>query len=275
MKRREVGMGRAFEDSAFRAFLLSDTLAARAPVLAATVADWRQADLNAAARLALAYLPVGPHLRATLYPVIKPRPNSFVFEVDSDPALFMYVDPEVPRAKMENTLAHELHHIGFASACHEDSDSSLPEGVRVAARWAGAFGEGIAMLAAAGGPDVHPHAVSSPEERARWDRDVANVEPDLRRVESFFSDVIDGRLAAPGSVQSAGMAFFGEQGPWYTVCWTMAATIERVYGRRRLVAEMCDSPRLLATYNAAARERNAMGDSLPLWSSALLAKLGL
>ena len=49
----------------------------------------------------------------------------------------------------------------------------------------GAFGEGFAMLAAAGGPDVHPHAVSSPEERARWDKDMLNFNDDLKKVECF------------------------------------------------------------------------------------------
>jgi hypothetical protein len=50
----------------------------------------------------------------------------------------------------------------------------------------GAFGEGFAVLAAAGGPDVHPHAVSSPDERARWDKDMLNFNEDLKKVETFF-----------------------------------------------------------------------------------------
>jgi hypothetical protein len=49
--------------------------------------------------------------------------------------------------------------------------------------WIGGFGEGFAMLAAAGGPDVHPHAVSASDERARWDKDVANFNDDLKNVQ--------------------------------------------------------------------------------------------
>ena len=49
------------------------------------------------------------------------------------------------------------------------------------------MGEGFAMLAAAGGPDIHPHAVSDAKERARWDHDLANFNEDLKKVESFFS----------------------------------------------------------------------------------------
>ena len=272
LRQREHALGRAFEDVTVQAFLAEDSVVAQAPALAAAVADWQRADLRGAARRALAYLPVGTRLRATVYPVIKPQPNSFVFDVEADPAIFLYVDPEVPRAKLENTVAHELHHIGYAAACEGPGDGG--ERVRTAVTWAGAFGEGLAMLAAAGGPDVHPHAVSGAEERARWDRDVANVEADLRRAEAFFLDVLDERLADPDSVRGAAMSFFGVQGPWYTVGWTMAATVERAYGRDRLVDVLCDPRRLMATHNAAAEAENALGARLPTWSPSLLRRLG-
>jgi len=66
---------------------------------------------------------------------------------------------------------------GFVSVCSAQTPSPSAVNVRVVtdqaeASWIGAFGEGFAMLAAAGGPAIHPHAVSSPEERARWDKDV-------------------------------------------------------------------------------------------------------
>jgi hypothetical protein len=272
LQQRERSMGREFEDSAFREFLLSEPVVASAPELAAAAADWRQADLIGAAGRALAYLPAGTQLRATLYPAIKPQPNSFVFEVESDPAIFIHLDPAVPRAKLENTLAHELHHIGYAAAC-EAPDSALPDRVGTAVRWAGAFGEGLAMLAAAGSPEVHPHAASPAEERARWDRDVANGEADLRRVEAFLLDVVEGRLSEPDAVRAAAMELVGVQGPWYTVGWKMAVTIEESFGRQRLIEVICDPRRLMATYNAAAQERNRAGGELPLWSESLLALL--
>ncbi len=161
---RERAMGRDFEESAFREFLLSGSLLGDLATLSATVASWREADLGASARLALGYLPPGTRLSARLYPVIKPRPNSFVFTGASPPGIFMYVDPAIPRAKLENTLAHELHHIGLSSACEGKPDADRPERVTVAATWTSAFGEGLAMLAAAGGPEIHPHAVSAPDE---------------------------------------------------------------------------------------------------------------
>jgi len=275
LKQREESMGRAFSDSAFRTFLLADSVVAKAPRLRETLESWRATDLEGAARLARAYLPAGSRLAAALYPVIKPLPNSFVFEAKSRPAIFMYVDPEVSRVRLENTLAHELHHIGLASACAGAEEEASSEAVRTALLWASAFSEGVAVLAAAGGPEVHPHAVGTAQERERWDRDAGRVPEDLPRLEAFLLDVVDGRLASPDSVRAMGMSFFGYQGPWYTVGWTMAATIERAFGRERLVAGLCDTRRLFADYDAAARLIDASGETLPRWSPELLAKLAI
>src|ERR1051325_180423 len=255
LKKRETSMQRSFEDADFKTFLLSDALAQRAPALAETLARWKSADVNAAARLALAYLPKDAQIRAKIYPVIKPRENSFVFEVKEDPAIFLYLDPAVSREKFTNTLAHELHHIGYGSSCSGKSTSDqiakLPADVQTALKWISAFGEGFAMLAAAGGPDVHPHAVSGADERARWDKDVANFDADLKKVEQFFLDVVAGKLSEE-EIDKIGFSFFGEQGPWYTVGWKMSVVIEKTYGRERLIESFCDPRKLLATYNEAA-----------------------
>src|SRR5262249_40294734 len=154
---------------------------------------------------------------------------SFVFDIPADPAIFIYLDPDQTRAQLENTLAHELHHIGYGTAdppkAVADEIAKRPKADQDALNWVGAFGEGFAMLAAAGGPRVHPHAVSKPEDRARWDHDVANFDADLRTVEAFFRDVLAGRLTDDQQGERAG-AFFGIQGPWYTVGWRMCVTIE-------------------------------------------------
>jgi hypothetical protein len=70
------------------------------------------------------------------------------------------------------------------------------------------------------------------------------------------------------------MTFFGVQGPWYTLGWTMATSVERVFGRRRLIEDMCDPRRLMRDYDAAAEAIAARGGRrLPLWSTTLLDRL--
>jgi hypothetical protein len=267
---RETAMGREFGDSRFRAFMTSDTLLPRAPALRRTLREWRTARLDEAGRKALAYLPGGTPIRAKVYLLIKPGTNSFVFEPATDPAIMLYLDPTRTRAQLENTVAHELHHIGYAAACATTPDAYPDPAVSTARQWLGAFGEGVAMLAAAGGPDVHPHATSPAEDRARWDRDVANAPADLRRVEAFLLDVLDRRVTDPDSIGRVGMSFFGVQGPWYTLGWVMASTVERTSGRAALVNVLCDPADLLGVYNAGARQGE---EALPLWSDSVLARL--
>ena len=280
LARRERAMGRSFTDSAFRRFLESDTLAARRPSLETTLASWKRADVASAARKAAAYLPAGTPLRALLLPLIKPQTNSFVFDVGTDSAaIFLYLDPSVTRAQLEVTLAHELHHIGYAVACEAGDDTrTLTEPQRTALTWLGAFGEGVAVLAAAGGPDVHPHASSDSADRARWDRDYQQVAADFPRVEAFFLDILAGRLAQPDEVRRRAMTFFGDaQGPWYTIGYSMAATIERMDGLEALVISLCNGRELLRRYNAAAVRTNARPSAsarLPIWSEELIAGLG-
>jgi hypothetical protein len=126
------------------------------------------------------------------------------------------------------------------------------------------------MLAAAGGPNIHPHAVSDAEERARWDHDMANFNEDLKKVESFFLDVANNRLTDE-QISATASSFFGVQGPWYTVGWKMAVTIEKTYGRAKLIDCFCDHRKLLATYNrAAARHNRKSREHLATWSAEII-----
>ena len=134
----------------------------------------------------------------------------------------------------------------------------------------GAFGEGFAMLAAAGSPNVHPHAVSNIDERERWDKDMANFNDDLKKVESFFVDVLDNRLTED-QIGKTYFSFFGTQGPWYTVGWKMSALIEKTYGRAKLIECICDQRKLLPTYNKSAVKYNRRArEPLALWSESLI-----
>ncbi len=277
LKKRETAMRRSFADADFRTFVLSDSLAERAPALAETLARWKSANAGRSANLALAYLPKQARIRAKIYPVIKPRENSFVFDLNTDPAIFLFLDPTMSKEKFENYLAHELHHVGYGTACPteraKEEIARLPQNVQTVIKYLGAFGEGFAMLAAAGGPDVHPHAVGNATDHARWDRDVANFDNDLKTVEKFFLDVLAERLSET-QISEAISTFFGEQGAWYTVGWKMCVLIEKRFGRRTLIEVMCDQRKLLPTYNRAAAIFNRTARKpLPLWSPALIAAL--
>ncbi len=274
LKRRELGMKRSFEDADFKAFVLSDALLERASALAETLEKWKRAEMTDAARLALAYLPKDARISAKIYPVIKPRENSFVYDIDTDPAIFLYLDPQKTKEKFESDVAHEMHHIGYGTACPSKQTSGeialLPKNAQTVLTWLGAFGEGFAMLAAAGGAHVHPHAVSDGEERARWDKDIRNFNDDLKRVERFFLDVLENRVTGD-DVEKTARSFYGVQGPWYTVGWKMAVTIEKTYGRRKLIECMCDGRKLLRTYNKAAAKHNRKSrEPLILWSASVI-----
>jgi hypothetical protein len=265
--RREQSLRRPLDEAKFKAFVLGEELLTQAAALRETLARWKDLDVASAGRKALAYLPDGARIQARIYPVIKPASNSFVFEGN---AIFLFLDPRQPPEGVENILVHELHHIGYGSAFPEASAraaiQALPEGTRQAYDWISAFGEGFAMLAAAGGPEVHPRSSSPPADRARWDRDVARFDQDLRQVEAFLLAVAQGHLRGEAA-QTEGMAFFGIQGPWYTVGWRMAVTIERAFGRPMLLNCMRDPRLLLPTFNRAVQ---AQHESLSLWSPELI-----
>ncbi len=277
LKQREHSMTRSFEDEDFKTFVLSEGLAQRRKALAETLSTWKETEVEKIAALPLAYLPPSAQIRAAIYPVIKPRDNSFVFDLSGNPAIFLYLDPANTRAVFENKFAHELHHIGYGTACptaaaREALTRSSPNSQK-ALKWVGAFGEGFAMLAAAGGVDNHPHSVSSDEDKARWNKDVSNFNNDLKTVEKFFLDLLNGKLPEEEETKT-GYSFFGIQGPWYTVGWQMAVVIEKTYGRPTLIESFCDQRKLLPTYNNAVKKYNRKERTqLESWSTKLLKRL--
>ncbi|HUO15377.1 MAG TPA: DUF5700 domain-containing putative Zn-dependent protease, partial [Verrucomicrobiae bacterium] len=248
LKKREAGLHRDFTDDDFKNFVLSAELLAKRTALRETLEAWKQKDLVASARRDLSYLPDQAVIKAKIFPVIKPKTNSFVFETQTDPTIFLYLDPAESAAAFENTVAHELHHIGFASvgSLADARLKDLPANVQPAVEWMGAFGEGFAMLAAAGGPDVDPQATSSAKDQARWNHDMANFNQDLESLQEFFLDVISGSLATKEKIDEKAYTFFGVQGPWYTVGYKMAVLVEKRYGRKVLIDCMLDPRELLA-----------------------------
>lgn len=274
LKQREASMGRAFTDGEFLEFVMSDELLENAYDLLDTLDMWKSADLSESVRRAKAYLPDRANICATIYPVIKPKTNSFVFDLDTDPAIFLYLDPNLDSDRFINTLAHELHHVGYASierVWQECSEwNALPEAQRNSIEWLTALGEGLAMLAAAGGPGVHPHADSPVEDRQRWDADLEKFDQDLTRLNGFLLEVLKGVLRGEAAMKT-GFEFFGVQGPWYTVGWQMAVLIERYSGRQKVIESFCNPWRLLPAFNHAAHQyyREA-ATPLAMWSDDLV-----
>lgn len=255
---REHSMNRKFDEETFRAFVMSDELLGRREMLARTLGSWKQADLSRAEARAAAYLPAGTRISAKVYPSIKPATNSFVFDLPKDPAIFLYLDDE-PRERFETTVAHELHHVGYASGCGGGNASDL-------VKWLGGFGEGFAVLASGGDRDPQRH--SEEEVRVAWDEGSKHFEENFRTVEAFLLDVHAGKLTKEEQGKRA-RELYGLVGPWYTVGWRIGTTIEQTLGRDALVAAICDRSKLIATYNRAAdawAERT--GERLPKFSDA-------
>jgi hypothetical protein len=269
LKKREEAIKKPFTDAGFKSFVLSDSLERKRQILGKTLEKWKSAEILNAAGKTMAYLPEGSSIKAKIYIEIKPKSNSFVFDMEKDPAIFLYLNPDVSKEKFENTLSHELHHIGMAQNCDkafELSIAALPENVKNTIRWIGAFGEGYAMIAAAGGPDTAPHAVSSQSEKDRWQNDMLNFNRDLKKVEAFLKDIISEKLKGE-QITDKGMEFFGIQGPWYTVGWKMSMVIEKTDGHEKLLECICNPRLLLPVYNSAVPEYNRRyNENLIMWS---------
>jgi hypothetical protein len=278
LKAREASMGRSFTDDQFKAFLSSSDALAQLGTWKRTVAGMKSADMSAIGGHVLDWLPAGATLRAKVFPEIKPQPNSFVWkERPSDsPAIFLAVQKQ-SRDSFENTVAHELHHIGLNSleARQDALQAGLPKQVRLAVKWMGAFGEGEAMLAAAGSTDRHPHWEDDAIARARWDSDFMHFNADLKSVEALLLDILDGKLTTDAEIQKRAAPFWGYQGAWYTVGYEMAALVDKRFGRKSFDECLLDPRLLLLRYNQVAKEANANGASLETWSPDLLEKLQL
>lgn len=274
LKRRDESFGAKDYDRDIKTYLSSPAVVEQWKVLCETLETWIGLDVRKPAESALAYLPDESRIKAKVYPVVKKQSNSFVYKLDTDPAIFLYLDPTINAAQLENILAHELHHVGVAASSGEpDSLSRLPAAVARLIPYLGGFMEGVAMLAAAGGPVAHPHSASNVDDRKRWDRDLTNFNQDLKILEHFFADVLSGRLTDEETTKTA-MSFFGIQGPWYTVGWQMAVIVEKHFGREAVIQSIIDPRILLSRYNQALVEHNRSAVMrLTSWSQEFLDSL--
>jgi hypothetical protein len=151
---------------------------------------------------------------------------------------------------------------------------AAPEPKQALLNWIGAFGEGEAVLAAAGSSDRHPMEDFSPADRARWDQDMKYVGQELSQLDQFFRDILRGGFRDRQTIDHVAFTFFGYRGPWYLVGYKMAVTVEKQFGREELRKGMTDPRQLLIKYNEAATKLNETAvDKLPLWSDEVIAVL--
>lgn len=276
LKAREAAMGRVFTDEAFKHFLIQPATVARRAEWRNTLAIFEKANMTALGMGVLSWLPPGATIHARVFPEIKPLHNSFVWaKPGQSPAIFLYLE-EQSQDKFENTVAHECHHIGLNSLekQQEAIEAGLSLRVKKAVEWIGGFGEGEAMLAAAGSADRHPHWEEDGVARARWDGDMMHFNTDLQAVQQLLFDILNGKLTSDAEIQDRAAPFWGDvQGAWYTVGYEMAALVEKQYGRSAFNACLLDPRKLLVLYNGIAEQANAKGATLATWSPELLAKL--
>ncbi len=276
LKPAQSSRGQPFTDEEFTKFVA--TLDASREQLRQILRQWQSVDLQAVVQRSLAYLPPQATIRADVYFVIKPQGNSSAFEPDAPaPAIFLDVNPKTKTLEeQENTFAHEAHHLGLASVqdVYKREISSLPENARQAAWWMGNFREGMAVLAAAASPDVHPQLDLPECYRLAWDLEAERFAAHLNELNQFFLDTIHGDLRNEAVLHEA-RTFFGYSGSWYTVGYRMAVTIEREFGRPALVRTYVDPRQFVARYNEAAEAENAKnGGNLPLFSAEILKAVG-
>jgi hypothetical protein len=275
LKDRETSIGKPFTEDEFRAFLISPEALKQETVWRVALVDMKRADLTAIGKQDLEWLPSDATIHARVFPEIKPLPNSFVWgEPGESPAIFLSLKRQ-STVQFENIVAHECHHIGLASLQAQGAalEAGMSASQKAALEWLGGFGEGEAMLAAAGSADRHPHWEDDAVARARWDSDMLNFNRDLLSVQSFITDILDDHLKTEESIQKRAAPFWGYQGAWYTVGYEMAALVEKQYGRTVLKQCLLDPRVLLAKYNDIAEEANKQGANLATWSPNLLYRL--
>jgi hypothetical protein len=88
-------------------------------------------------------------------------------------------------------------------------------------------------------------------------------------VNQFFIDIIRGDLRNDAVAHEAS-TFYGYRGPWYTVGYLMATTIEKQFGRAALVETLKDPRLFVGRHNEAARRSEKGGLDLPVFSPEVL-----
>jgi len=273
LKKRELNMGNAFNDEDFQIFIKSLINTKTVGSYQLTFERFQAIDLNGIQQKVMAYLPKHATFNTTIIPIIKSQKNSFVHQMEGESCLFIYLAPACLKAKLENTLIHELHHIGLDSVYDPSKYSGLETKTQKLIEWTNAFGEGFAMLAAAGGPQNHPVPFDEQNRRV-WNENSRHVEIDFEKIQCFLIHILEGQFEDEQALIAKGMELMmnnGGQGSWYTVGWKISIIIEEIFGRQTLIDCMEDLRKLYIHYNKGVKVYNSKyGLSLPSWHDKII-----
>ncbi len=275
LKKRELEMGNSFSDKAFHQFIQSQANKAVVHSYKTTLQHFKDIDLLDIQKKVLNYLPKRAHFNTIIIPVIKPKKNSFVHRIEGESYLFIYLEPDCEKEKLENVFIHELHHIGLDSVYDPKKYESLDKNTKKLIEWTNAFGEGFAMLAAVGGPQYHPVPFDETAKEV-WDANIKNFEVDFNKIQRFLFHIIDGHFEDEKTLMNKGMELMmnnGGRGSWYTVGWKISVIIEEILGRKALINCMEDLRKFYKNFNKAVVFYNQKyGSQWPSWDEKIVSR---
>ena len=273
LKKREQEMESPFTDNEFQNFIQSQANKICVHSYKNSFQHFKDIDLLDIQKKVMKYLPKKAFFNTTIIPVIKPKKNSFVHRIEGESYLFISLEKDCSKAKLENKLIHELHHIGLDSVYDPKKYQSLDKNSQKMIEWTNAFGEGFAMLAAVGGPQYHPVPF---DEKAKevWDEKIKNFEVDFKKIQKFLFHILDGQFEDEKTLLKKGMELMmnnGGQGSWYTVGWKLSVIIEEILSRQALIDCMEDLRNVYLNYNKAVEiYNNKHGLKLPFWDEKII-----
>ena len=277
LKAREASMKRSFEDEAFKSFVLSPELGPQTATLETDARPMVKGRHGSARE---------KRSDATFPNVLVSGPRStpssnlrLTVSSSTSQATLRSFCISIPRSMRTSFATRSLMSCTTSASVAvvhprtiADEIARLPQETQTALTWIGAFGEGFAMLAAAGSPD----SSSSWREPCRGAEqrgiEVSRMRAPIdSKLEGFFQSVLQKQLTGD-QVREAGFQFFGVQGPWYTVGWQMAVTIERAFwtpSTRRSLLRPSKAVRRLTTRRRfeSLRVRRTWASGQPRWSA--------
>ncbi len=274
--KRENDMGNEFSKNEFKSFLLDENQINKYENYMKSWELLKNIELDQLLAKTKKYLPEKAKIDTKIIPVIKPKNNSFVHEIKNKLVLFIYLEPGISSAKLENKLIHELHHIGFDDIYTPEKYNYLSQRSQKIIEWTNAFGEGFAMLAAAGGPNNHPNKFEE-KSKQKWDSNIKRFNKDFELIEEFFDRILKDDFSSEKELYERGyelMVNNGGQGSWYTVGWKIAVVIEKILGKEVLLDCMLELTKLYPRYNEAVKNYNEkFNENLKSWSDKIINSL--